>query len=310
MNIGLLTSGGDSPGMNAFISNFVKLSVKEKFSVFAFKFGYQGLVDNNIKRLVEEDVENIFHLGGSHIKAFRSSEFITKQGFSKALKNIEENAIDYLVILGGDGTLLGANRLAENGVKVIFIPATIDNDLFYTDKTLGFDSAVNSAVENIDKIKQTMLSLNRIFICEVMGRRCADLAKYCAVATNASALIGNKEDFNFPNLISKLVTAIENGEESPHIIVRENILDVYDLAKKIQNELDIETRASIIGYVQRGASPSVYDRIYAKQLATHTINLIKKSKHNMAAGILRNKLISTPISSAIFVNNRSNDIIE
>lgn len=292
MKIGILTSGGDAPGMNAFISKFTTLATAAGFEVIAFKFGYQGLIDNSTKPLTREDVSNIAHLGGSNIKSTRSSEFLTKQGFKRAIQNIKLNEIDCLVVLGGDGTLRGAKELSVAGIKVIYIPATIDNDLSYTDQTLGFDSAVNAAVDAIDKIKQTMLSLNRIFICEVMGRHCPDIAISSAIATDATILITEAKNFSFKETISKIKEAIESGEEAPSIVIRENILDVFELAKKIQNELDIETRACRIGYVQRGTSPSVMDRILARKFAQAVLDLISSKKFNRAVGQVKNKIIT------------------
>lgn len=296
MNIGILTSGGDAPGMNAFISNFVRSAISKKERVFAIKFGFQGLIENSIYELSKKDVDNVSHLGGSFIKSFRCPEFQTEKGFLKALKNIKKNKLDYLIIIGGDGSLKGSIDLIKNNIKIIFIPATIDNDLSYTDRCLGFDSAVNCAVEQIDKIKQTMLSLNRIFICEVMGRNCADIANCCALATNASVLISKKEDNNFDEICKKLKISLKNGEEAPLIILKENITNANELAKKIQNKLDIETRASVLGYVQRGTGPSVYDRIYAKQLADFSLNLIKKEKFNLVIGINNNKITATNLT--------------
>ena len=292
MKIGILTSGGDAPGMNAFISKFTTLATAAGFEVIAFKFGYQGLIDNSTKPLTREDVSNIAHLGGSNIKSTRSSEFLTKQGFKRAIQNIKLNEIDCLVVLGGDGTLRGAKELSVAGVKVIYIPATIDNDLSYTDQTLGFDSAVNAAVDAIDKIKQTMLSLNRIFICEVMGRHCPDIAISSAIATDATILITEAKNFSFKETISKIKEAIESGEEAPSIVIRENILNVFELAKKIQNELDIETRACRIGYVQRGTSPSVMDRILARKFAQAVLDLISSKKFNRAVGQAKSKIIT------------------
>ena len=292
MKVGILTSGGDAPGMNAFISKFTTLATAAGFEVIAFKFGYQGLIDNSTKPLTREDVSNIAHLGGSNIKSTRSSEFLTKQGFKRAIQNIKLNEIDCLVVLGGDGTLRGAKDLSVAGIKVIYIPATIDNDLSYTDQTLGFDSAVNAAVDAIDKIKQTMLSLNRIFICEVMGRHCPDIAISSAIATDATILITEAKNFSFKETISKIKEAIESGEEAPSIVIRENILDVFELAKKIQNELDIETRACRIGYVQRGTSPSVMDRILARKFAQAVLDLISSKKFNRAVGQVKNKIIT------------------
>ena len=292
MKIGILTSGGDAPGMNAFISKFTTLATAAGFEVIAFKFGYQRLIDNSPKALTREDVSNIAHLGGSNIKSTRSSEFLTKQGFKRAIQNIKLNEIDCLVVLGGDGTLRGAKELSAAGIKIVYIPATIDNDLSFTDQTLGFDSAVNAAVDAIDKIKQTMLSLNRIFICEVMGRHCPDIAISSAIATDATILITEAKQFSFKETISKIKEAIEGGEEAPSIVIRENILDVFELAKKIQNELDIETRACRIGYVQRGTSPSVMDRILARKFAQAVLDLISSKKFNRAVGQVKNKIIT------------------
>ncbi len=280
MNIGILTSGGDAPGMNAFISKFVCLNNKDK--IIAFKFGYQGLVDNNTIKLDKTFVSNSSHLGGSVIKSSRCSEFMTKKGLEKALNNIKVNKISILIILGGEGTLKGAKELSKNGVNVIFVPSTIDNDLSCTQRTLGFDSAVNAAVDAVEKIKQTMLSLNRIFICEVMGRHCSDIATDTFFATDSTCLITEKSNYNFKNLISNLKEAIEKGEESPSIIIRENILDIFKLAKEIQNELDIETRACRIGYVQRGCQPSVIDRILARKFAIFATDLIVQKQFNKA----------------------------
>lgn len=292
MKVGILTSGGDAPGMNAFISKFTTLATAAGFEVIAFKFGYQGLIDNSTNPLTREDVSNIAHLGGSNIKSTRSSEFLTKQGFRRAIQNIKLNEIDCLVVLGGDGTLRGAKELSAAGIKIVYIPATIDNDLSFTDQTLGFDSAVNAAVDAIDKIKQTMLSLNRIFICEVMGRHCPDIAISSAIATDATILITEAKNFSFKETISKIKEAIESGEEAPSIVIRENILDVFELAKKIQNELDIETRACRIGYVQRGTSPSVMDRILARKFAQAVLDLISSKKFNRAVGQVKSKIIT------------------
>lgn len=290
MKIGLITSGGDAPGMNSFISKFVKISEPEN-EVVAFRFGFQGLIDNLTLNLNSLNTANIAHLGGTCIKSLRSTEFMTKAGIKKAIINLKLNEIDVLVILGGDGTLKGAKELVKLGVKVIYIPSTIDNDLPFTDQTLGFDSAVNAAVDSIDKIKQTMLSLNRIFICEVMGRHCPDIAINSAIATDATILITNNEDYNFKNIVLKIKNVLNSGEESPSIIVRENILDVFEFAKKLQNELDIEVRACKIGYVQRGTQPSVMDRILARKFAYEALDLINKKKFNKGLGQVKNKII-------------------
>ena len=291
MKIGVLTSGGDAPGMNTFISNLVSLCEQKKFEVIAFKFGYQGLVDDNFLQLSSFLTDNIFHLGGSFIKSFRSSDFLTDQGYKKALRNIKKHALDALIIIGGDGTFKGAQKLCASNIPVIFIPATIDNDICFTEKCLGFDSALNSAVDYIDKIKQTMLSMNRIFVCEVMGRYSSELALNCAFATNATYLIEDKKTFNEEHLFKTIKKYLRSGKDSPSIIVRENTINVKELANKIQNTFDVETRSTIIGYVQRGATPSVKDRILARHFADFALNCAIKNKNKIALKV-ENNLIS------------------
>ena len=288
MNIGILTSGGDAPGMNALISNIVSLAEASNHKVFAFQRGYQGLVENDLVRLTSDLTDNIFHLGGSYIKSFRSSDFLTEKGFNSALTNIKNNNIDVLIVSGGDGTLKGAKKLAASGVNIIYVPSTIDNDLQYTERSLGFDSALNSAVDYIEKIKMTMLSMNRIFICEVMGRYSPELAKNCAYATNATYLIESKKDCDEEKIINTFREYLNSGKNTPFIIVRENSIDINKLAKLIQNEFDIETRATVVGYVQRGASPSVCDRILARQFAELVIENINNNIYNLALGVKHN----------------------
>ena len=290
MNIGILTSGGDAPGMNALISNVVSLAEENGHKVFAFRCGFQGLVDNDIIRLTSEITDNIFHLGGSYIKAFRSSDFMTENGFNSALKHVKLNNIDLLIVSGGDGTLKGATRLQANGINVIYVPSTIDNDLKYTDRSLGFDSALNSAVDYIEKIKMTMLSMNRIFICEVMGRYSPELAINCAYATNATYLVENKKDYDEQKIINAFKKYLNSGKHSPFIIVRENSININKLAQVLQNEFDIETRATVVGYVQRGVSPSVCDRILARKFAEEIINSINNNERCFVLGTINNEI--------------------
>lgn len=303
MRIGILTSGGDAPGMNSFVYNFVNLATIHNYNLFSVKFGFQGLIDGQINKLNAKDVSNISHLGGSFLKSCRCPEFQTKKGFDAAVKNCKKH-LDCLVIIGGNGSLKGTLSLHKAGINVIFIPATIDNDLYYTEKSLGFDSAVNCAVEQIDRIKQTMLSLNRIFICEVMGRECPDIATSCFLATNADLLITNKLEGKLETVFEKINISLKNGVESPTIILKENVLNAEKLANQIQNKFDIETRASVLGYIQRGASPSVFDRIYAKQLADKSLNLIKNSLFGKSLGLTNNKIQEISIEAANSVKNR------
>ena len=289
MKIGILTSGGDAPGMNTFISRFV-FSAKKNHEIVAFKYGYQGLVDGITTSLDSQLLENFDHLGGSLIKNSRCEEFKTKKGLKKALTTLKLYQIDCLVVLGGDGTLKGAKELAKSNVKVIYVPSTIDNDLSLTETTLGFDSAVNAAVDSIDKIKQTMVSHGRVFICEVMGRRCPDIAINTGIATDASMTITKAEQLDLKKVVEKVKEDLACGKESPLIVIKENLTDIFDLAKDIQNMIDIETRACKIGYLQRGTAPSIFDRILASKFAEETVKAINKKSFNKIVSYNKNKV--------------------
>ena len=215
---------------------------------------------------------------------------MTENGFNSALKHVKLNNIDLLIVSGGDGTLKGATRLQANGINVIYVPSTIDNDLKYTDRSLGFDSALNSAVDYIEKIKMTMLSMNRIFICEVMGRYSPELAINCAYATNATYLVENKKDYDEQKIINAFKKYLNSGKHSPFIIVRENSININKLAQVLQNEFDIETRATVVGYVQRGVSPSVCDRILARKFAEEIINSINNNEKCFVLGTINNEI--------------------
>lgn len=303
MKVAILTSGGDAPGMNACVSNLVEIIEKCGYECYVYFCGYQGVLNNDIKKTTRKEMENISHLGGSVIKSFRCLEFKTEKGLEKAVANLKENEIDFLVIIGGDGSFKGAAELSKRGIKIIGIPATIDNDLFYTDRTLGFDTAVNNAVEAIDKIRQTMASLNRVSVCEVMGRHCSDITVYTAVATNAEAAIFS-EKYDYNEILERVKKSVRRGQEAPTIILRENVMDINEFVKKLQNDLDLEVRANIIGYIQRGGAPTVFDRIFAKQLSYFACQLIKNNIYNVVIGIKDNEIIKIPVEDFESVNNR------
>ncbi|MEG1500064.1 MAG: ATP-dependent 6-phosphofructokinase [Clostridia bacterium] len=285
MRVGVLTSGGDAPGMNTFIERFFRLCKKNNIEVFAVRKGFQGLIDDEIDVLEEKEVKNIGHLGGSALKCFRSEEFKTSKGFKKAVANVFKHQIDVLIGIGGNGTFVGLEHLSKAGVSVIAVPATIDNDLFFSEHSLGFDTALNNAVEAIDKIKQTMDSAGRAFAVEVMGRECSSLAVNSFLAANGDFLITSDVPFCYDTLKKQIKLALkQNKDFAPVVIVQENCVKIFDLVKDLQNDLDIEFRANILGYVQRGGSPSVFDRIFALKLAVYCLSLLKDGKKNRAIG--------------------------
>src|SRR5574344_312113 len=293
----VLTSGGDSSGMNAYLEALSFLCEKNEIELFASLYGFQGLVEGNFQQLFYENLKGIQNLGGSFINTSRSKDFVTQEGFDKSVKNIKQNDFDVVVIVGGNGSFCGANDLAKAGVNILAIPGTIDNDLFYTDKTLGYDTACQNALDAIIKIKQTMESSDRGTIVEVMGRHCPDIAIHSAILSNADMLITEKIDFS--EILKNVENLIERGVKSPLIIVQENLLDVNELVSFLEENTKKEFRASVIGYVQRGGEPTADDKLFAIELACSTIKKILGGVYNYAIGKKDNVMVSEKIDDAV-----------
>lgn len=305
-NVAILTSGGDSQGMNAYIHKLTKLLIKNKFKVLGIKRGFQGLLDEDFVVLTSDFVENISFLGGSVLKTARCTEFRTDEGVLKGYKILKKHKIDVLVVLGGNGSFKGAINLCEKGQKIICIPGTIDNDLFYSDISLGFDTAVNNAVETIEKIKQTMLSNNRGLIVEVMGRDCGNIALNTAISVNANGLVINEDPKSAQNIEKFVKNAIKNGVESPVIVVQENILDGKILSENLQKKFNKQFKFEKIGYVQRGGSPTVKDKIFANLLAIQTVNSILNGEFNVAIGMNKENIFTKDVFSALKAKSNFN----
>ncbi len=305
-NIAILTSGGDSQGMNSYIHKVTKLLLKNKFNVFGIKRGYQGLLDDDFEVLDAKKVENISFLGGSILKTARCTEFCSPLGVKKGYENLKKHKIDILIVLGGNGSYKGAINLSELGQKIICIPGTIDNDLFYSDISLGFDTAVNNAVEAIEKIKQTMLANNRGLICEVMGRDCGNIALSTAISVNANALVVNEDKNSIKNIENYVKKALDNGVESPLIIVQENILDGQKLANEFQNKFKKQFKFQEIGYIQRGGSPTVKDKIFANLLAIQTVNSILNDITNVAIGMKKENIFNEDLTKVLSAKSNFN----
>lgn len=293
----VLTSGGDSSGMNAYIKALAKLCQKNKINLCASSHGYQGLIDGNIEKLCYDNMNEIENLGGSIIKVSRSNEFTTEQGFQKALKNIKKSKSDCVVVVGGNGSFMGAKRLADSGVNIIAIPGTIDNDLFYTDKTLGYDTACNNALDAIIKIKQTMQACDRGAVIEVMGRNCPDISIFSAILSDADILITEKVDFEV--VLKDVQKLIKKGVESPLVVVQENLLDVRALAEYLQKNTNKVFKSNILGYLQRGGMPTSTEKLFAIELACETVKNVLSEKYNVALGIREDKIFSQNLTSAL-----------
>lgn len=299
MKIGVLTSGGDAPGMNACLANIVEECARLSHEVVAFIGGFQGLIDNKFKTLSLQDVSNIFHLGGSVIKSARSLEFKTPEGVLKAIKVIKKHKLDYLIGIGGNGTFAGLKELENHGVKVVAIPATIDNDMFYLDKTLGFDTAVNTVTDAIDKIKQTMQSMNRGCLIEVMGRECGDIALFSAVASKANVVVVPERPLSFEQVKAKIAHCMAQGEESPIVVVSEYLVDIFDYAKKLTEVTGKVFKANLLGYIQRGGQPTVNDRMLAMQFGVGAVRLLGQEKRSFALGVTNDKIVPVSLSVAL-----------
>ena len=298
--IAIICSGGDSQGMNTCIKTIVNVCSVHNINVVAFNRGYQGLIENDVMDLDNAMVENIGHLGGCYIKVARSAEFTTPEGQAKAFANIEKNNVDGVIIIGGNGTFRGAVEFVKAGVPIIAIPGSIDNDLYYTDRTLGFDTAVNNAVSAIDNIKQTMLANSRGIVIRVMGRDCGAIALNAAVACNAHALSVKEVPKTIDEIIEDLKVCLNNGVESPLVILNDYIeYSIEDVEKAMREKLHIDTRGSVLGYIQRGGSPSVEDRLLATQFGLKAVELLMEGRHGLAVGVRNRSIIHMSVTQAV-----------
>ena len=291
----VLTSGGDSSGMNAYLKSLAKLCKNNNVELLASLYGFQGLIDNNIVTLDFDQMNYIENLGGSIIKSSRCFDFMKEEGFNKALETIKKLNIDCIVVVGGNGSFKGANDLSNAGINVIAIPGTVDNDLAYSDLSLGFDTACKSAVDLINITRQTMETFDRGFIVEVMGRDCADIALYTSIITNADLCI--TDEMNFETICDEVRKIINSGISSPLIVVKEYLMDIDLIASKLEKCTSKTFRAIKVGYAQRGGEPSNADKMFAIQLACATIQNIKIKNFGVAIGKVNEKIVSKDLNS-------------
>lgn len=296
--IGVLTSGGDAPGMNAAIRAVVRKSIYHQLEVFGVVGGYAGLIARNVNKLELGSVGDIIHRGGTILYSARCDEFKTLEGQKLGLKQLNKMELDGLVVIGGDGSYRGAKALTELGFPCVCIPATIDNDIAGTEFTIGFDTAINTVVEAIDKIRDTATSHERTFIIEVMGRNSGDIALWAGLAGGAETILIPEEPYDFDAIITRLAKGQERGKKHSIIVVAEGICSGVELAEKITKQTNFETRASVLGHIQRGGSPTVFDRVLASRFGGQAIELLLDGKFGRAVGITNNRLVDYDISKA------------
>ena len=302
-NIAVLTSGGDAPGMNAAIRAVVRTGLYHGKRVFGVYRGYEGMIENDIIELSSSSVKHILALGGTFLKSARSQEFRTPEGRAKAAKNLRDRNIDALIVIGGDGSFTGALKLAEeHGVKVIGVPGTIDNDLFGTDYTIGYDTATNTVIESVDKIRDTASSHNRLFLVEVMGRDTGYIAASTGLATGALSIILPEKKNTYDELFADLRSAQANKKTSNIIMVAEgnHLGDIFEIASAVRSAFpSIDVKVTTLGHTQRGGSPSTNDRILASVLGHYAIKGLIKGQEKVMSGMINQKVVFTPLEDAI-----------
>ncbi len=302
--IAVMTSGGDAPGMNAAIRSVVRACAYYRTQCVGVYRGYEGLIEEDFIELTARSVHHIINKGGTILKSARSTEFRTKEGRKKAYENLKEHNIDAMVVIGGDGSFTGAvvfNK--EYNFPIIGIPGTIDNDIVGTSHTLGYDTALNTAVEAIDKIRDTASSHNRLFFVEVMGRDAGFIALNAGVGAGAEEILIPEEDLGLERMLESLQKSRRAGKSSSIVVVAEGDKsgkNVYELAQYVEENLpQYDVRVSVLGHMQRGGSPSCFDRVLASRLGVKAVELLLDGKTNLMVGLKDNEVISTNIEEAI-----------
>ena len=302
--IGVLTSGGDSPGMNAAIRSVVRTCAYHNIECVGIYRGYEGLMEGDFKKMDARSVKGIINKGGTILKSARSEEFKTKEGRQKAFKQLKESNVDGLVVVGGDGSFTGALIFnQEFNFPVIGIPGTIDNDIFGTSHTLGFDTALNTVVDAIDKIRDTASSHNRLFFIEVMGRDVGHIALNVGIAGGAEEILIPEEDLGLDRLVESLNKSRKSGKSSSIVVVAEgdkigkNIFELKDYVDENMDGYDV--RVSVLGHMQRGGPPSCFDRVLASRMGVKAVESLLEGQTNYMVGLLNNKIALTPLSNAI-----------
>ncbi|MDO4567479.1 MAG: 6-phosphofructokinase [Clostridia bacterium] len=297
--IGVLTSGGDTPGMNSAIRAVFKEGVRQNLNVLGIFHGYRGLIEGNIRELTHADVENIMHKGGTVLRTARSEEFKTDDGLKRALSMAKAYSIEGLVVIGGDGSYRGAKLLNDMGVPTIGVPGTIDNDMGYTDYTIGFNTAVNTITNEIYNIRDTMRAHDRVGVIEVMGRYCGDIALWAGVAGGADMILVPECPLPWEDAAQTLYEYRLRGKLTSIVVMAEGAGKAEEFAAFVREKTGIDIKAIVPGYTQRGGNPVAYDRILASQLGQRAVELLCEGQFGRAVGTKRNQIIDVPLEDAI-----------
>lgn len=304
--VGVLTSGGDAPGMNAAIRAVVRSAINKGMEVVGIERGYEGLIDEDFIPLTKSSVGDILHRGGTMLKTARSERFLSFFGQDEAIKNIKKYTLDALVTIGGDGTFRGAADLWRSGIPVIGIPCTIDNDMGFTDYTIGFDTAVNTVLDAISKIRDTASAHDRTTVIEVMGRHCGDIASYAGVTGGAEYILIPEIETDVDQLCAKIKEGKARGKSHSIILKAEGVdISTEQLTKLIEEKTGLESRMVVLGYLQRGGSPTAHDRMLASLMGSYAVDLIYNDIGGRAIGSVRNEIIDMPIEETIDISREA-----
>ncbi|NDB03445.1 MAG: 6-phosphofructokinase [Flavobacteriaceae bacterium] len=306
--IAVLTSGGDAPGMNAAIRAVVRACAFHQLECVGVFRGLQGLIEGDFKEMGPRSVKNIINRGGTILKSARSKEFRTAEGRAKAYEQLKKLGIDALVVIGGDGTFTGANVfMSEFDIPIVGLPGTIDNDINGTDYTIGYDTALNTVVEAIDKIRDTANSHNRLFLIEVMGRDAGDIALNAGIGAGAEEILIPEQNLGKERLVSSLKRSKKSGKSSSIVVVAEGDQsgkNIFELADYVRGNLDdYEVKVTVLGHIQRGGTPSCFDRVLASRLGVGAVDALLNNERGVMIGVANNKIVSVPFEDAIKGDN-------
>jgi 6-phosphofructokinase 1 len=299
MKIGVLTSGGDSPGMNAAIRAVVRKGIYHGLEVYGIYNGYQGVLNGTMKKLDLGSVGDILQRGGTILHSARLPEFAQLEVQKRGLEKLKENGLEGLVVIGGDGSYRGANALSKLGFPCIGVPGTIDNDIEGTDFTIGFDTALNTVIHAIDNIRDTASSHERTFVIEVMGRNAGDIALWAGLAGGAETILIPEENYNIEEIADRLERGKERGKKHSIIIIAEGVASGFKFAEELETKIKHDVKVSVLGHMQRGGSPSVADRVLASRLGARAVEFLIEGKQGRAVGIEKNEIVDHALEDVL-----------
>ena len=299
--IAVLTSGGDAPGMNAAVRAVVRTALNDGMEVMGVYRGYNGLINGDLKPMDLRSVSDVIHRGGTFLYSARSPEFCTEEGMQKAINTCKENGIEGVVVCGGDGSFRGAQDLTRRGIPCIGIPCTIDNDISCCERTIGYDTALNTTLEMVDKLRDTSQSHDRCSVVEVMGRHAGYIALNVGIGVGATSIIIPEIDYDFEkDVLGRIRATAATGKKHFIVVVAEGVeMKVTEMAKLIEKETGIESRATILGHVQRGGSPTVRDRVLASRMGYQAVKLLEEGKSNRVVALQNDRLVDFDIEDAL-----------